>query len=322
MLRTKSDLTVTASSRRAPLAPSLCTQIGRCASRRASLSTLPVCAAAQALLANSTSLRLCAAGCGAVQHAHPDSRHAMLDACATLGIRLLHTYSHDIILWPRLDCGRSCQHRTQQTKNYKFLIRKWLNHCTGGFPVQEPYGVCRKQETCTRACMLYTICSEECDNTCREFAMLSGRRCLAFAPRCCHKSSLAKQSGERINMKHDTHARAKATGPANTAMLPKTSSEVTLPSRNRNAPNALRRLHPVVLCVQVMKRSKAGATATASVKRSGRTKFCTCICIKPQLVSPMMRSNRSSTRWCWQAAGRQGRSQRRRGRQRTVQKPA
>ena len=69
--------------------------------------------------------------------------------------------------------------------------------------------------------------------------------------------------------------RAKAIGPANTAMLPNTSSDVRLPSRNKKAPKALRLLHPVVFCVQLMKRSKIGAMATARLNRSGRTKFCT-----------------------------------------------
>ena len=107
LLCTNSDLTVAVSSRRAPLAPSLCTHVGRCASRRASLSTLPAWAAAQALLANSTSLRLCVAGCGAVQHAHPGSRHAALGLCATLGIRLSHTCSHDTCLWLGWDVEES-----------------------------------------------------------------------------------------------------------------------------------------------------------------------------------------------------------------------
>ena len=65
---------------RTPLAPSLCMHPGRCASSRASFSVLPVCATAQALFANSTSSRLCDAGCALVQQAQSAAHAPCLPA--------------------------------------------------------------------------------------------------------------------------------------------------------------------------------------------------------------------------------------------------
>jgi hypothetical protein len=65
----------------------------------------------------------------------------------------------------------------------------------------------------------------------------------------------------------------KAWGPANSAMLPKTQIDVALPSRNRYTPKAFLLFQPVISCTQVMNLSNSGAMKTATLKRSGRTKF-------------------------------------------------
>lgn len=110
-----------------PLAPSLCTQSGCCAKRRASFSVLPLSAATQALFAKATSSRLCEAGCGAAQQGQ---------SLAEQGGGGLRTVVCGISWIPPLSwrstastasCGRAC------TCNNKKYLQCWRTP-SSGFP--------------------------------------------------------------------------------------------------------------------------------------------------------------------------------------------